>query len=50
METWEKLISEKLMRSNQMGLDLADAKGHDDFMPSQLVIPKGKAVLVENKG
>ena len=37
----------KIDASNQMGLDLTDKNGHDDFMPTQLVIPKGKPVLLK---
>lgn len=40
----------KIDAVNQMGLDLSDRKGHDDFMPTQLVIPKGKPVLLKIRG
>ena len=45
-----KVDVRKIDASNQMGLDLSDGKGHDDFMPSQLVIPKGRAVLLKIRG
>ena len=45
-----KVDFRKIDASNQMGLDLSDRKGHDDFMPSQLVIPKDKAVLLKIRG
>ena len=35
---------------NQVGLDLADKNGHDDFLPTQLVIPKDKPVLLKIRG
>ena len=35
---------------NQMGIDLGDQAAHDDFMPTQLVIPKGKPVLLKIRG
>ncbi len=40
----------KIDAINQMGLDLTDRRGHDDFMPTQLVIPKGKPVLLKIRG
>lgn len=40
----------KIDAINQMGLDLSDRRGHDDFMPTQLVIPKGKPVLLKIRG
>ncbi len=40
----------KIDAVNQMGLDLTDRRGHDDFMPTQLVIPKGKPVLLKIRG
>lgn len=45
-----KVDFRKIDAVNQMGLDLSDGKGHDDFMPSQLVIPKDKAVLLKIRG
>jgi len=40
----------KIDAINSMGIDLDDQRGHDDFMPTQLVIPKGKPVLLNIKG
>lgn len=35
---------------NPVGIDLNDQNAFDDFMPTQLVIPKGKAVLLKIRG
>ena len=35
---------------NAVGIDLKDQQGHDDFMATQLVIPKGKAVHLMIRG
>lgn len=40
----------KIDAINSMGIDLDDQTGHDDFMPTQLVIPKGKPVLLKIRG
>jgi len=40
----------KIDAVNSMGIDLEDQSGHDDFMPTQLVIPKGKPVLLKIRG
>lgn len=40
----------KIDASNQMGLDLDSQASFDDFMPTQLVIPKGKPVLLKIRG
>lgn len=40
----------KIDAVNSMGIDLEDQNGHDDFMPTQLVIPKGKPVLLQIRG
>ncbi len=40
----------KIDAVNQMGLDLADKRTHDDFMPTQLVIPKDRPVLLKIRG
>uniref|UniRef100_UPI0032ECF9DD cytochrome c oxidase subunit II n=1 Tax=Ekhidna sp. TaxID=2608089 RepID=UPI0032ECF9DD len=40
----------KIDAINSMGIDLADQKGHDDFMPTQLVLPKGKPVHLKIRG
>lgn len=40
----------KIDAVNQVGLDLEDKNGHDDFLPTQLVIPKGKPVLLKIRG
>lgn len=40
----------KIDAINQMGLDFSDQTAHDDFMPTQLVIPKGKPVLLKIRG
>lgn len=45
-----KVDFRKIDASNQMGLDLSDGQTHDDFMPTQLVIPKGKPVLLKIRG
>ncbi len=37
----------KIDATNQMGIDFSDKNGHDDFIPTQLVIPKGKPVLLK---
>lgn len=40
----------KIDAVNSMGIDLNDQNGHDDFMPTQLVLPKGKPVLLKIRG
>ena len=40
----------KIDAINSMGIDLEDQNGHDDFMPSQLVLPKGKPVHLKIRG
>ncbi|SNS78820.1 cytochrome c oxidase subunit 2 [Ekhidna lutea] len=40
----------KIDAVNSMGIDLEDQRGHDDFMPTQLVLPKGKPVLLKIRG
>ena len=40
----------KIDAINSMGIDLTDQAGHDDFMPTQMVIPKGKPVLLKIRG
>ncbi|GAB4251954.1 MAG: cytochrome c oxidase subunit II [Ekhidna sp.] len=40
----------KIDAINSMGIDLDDQRGHDDFMPTQLVIPKGRPVLLKIRG
>ena len=40
----------KIDAINQVGMDLSDKNGHDDFLPTQLVIPKGKPVLLKIRG
>lgn len=40
----------KIDAINSMGLDMSDQSAHDDFMPTQLVIPKGKPVLLKIRG
>lgn len=40
----------KIDAINSMGIDLEDQNGHDDFMPTQLVLPKGKPVLLKIRG
>ena len=40
----------KIDAINSMGIDLTDQSGHDDFMPTQLVLPKGKPVLLKIRG
>lgn len=40
----------KIDAVNSMGIDLEDQSAHDDFMPTQLVIPKGKPVLLKIRG
>ncbi|MEP0987239.1 cytochrome c oxidase subunit II [Ekhidna sp.] len=40
----------KIDAINSMGIDLEDQSGHDDFMPTQLVLPKGKPVLLKIRG
>lgn len=40
----------KIDAVNSMGIDLDDQKGHDDFMPTQLVLPKGKPVHLKIRG
>ncbi|MEP1094638.1 MAG: cytochrome c oxidase subunit II [Cyclobacteriaceae bacterium] len=45
-----KVDFRKIDAVNQMGLDLSDRKGHDDFMPTQLVIPKNKPVHLKIRG
>ncbi len=40
----------KIDAVNSVGIDLSDQNGHDDFMPSQLVLPKGKAVHLKIRG
>lgn len=35
---------------NAVGIDLKDQSGHDDFMATQLVIPKGKPVHLQIRG
>ena len=40
----------KIDAINSMGIDLEDQNGHDDFMPTQLVLPKGKPVHLKIRG
>ncbi len=40
----------KIDAINQVGIDLSDKNGHDDFIPTQLVIPKDKPVLLKIRG
>lgn len=40
----------KIDAVNSMGIDLDDQKSHDDFIPTQLVLPKGKPVLLKIRG
>lgn len=40
----------KIDAVNSMGIDLSDQNGHDDFMPTQLVLPKNKPVLLKIRG
>ena len=40
----------KIDAINSMGIDLEDQNGHDDFMPTQLVLPKDKPVLLKIRG
>lgn len=40
----------KIDAINSMGIDLSDQSGHDDFMPTQLVLPKDKPVLLKIRG
>ncbi len=40
----------KIDAINQVGMDLSDKSSHDDFLPTQLVIPKGKPVLLKIRG
>jgi len=40
----------KIDAINQVGIDLADKNGHDDFLPTQLVLPKDKPVLLKIRG
>lgn len=40
----------KIDAVNSMGIDLQDLKSHDDFTPTQLVLPKGKPVLLKIRG
>lgn len=40
----------KIDAVNSMGIDLNDQDAFDDFMPTQLVIPKGKPVLLKIRG
>ncbi len=40
----------KIDAVNSMGIDLEDQNGHDDFMPTQLVLPKDKPVLLKIRG
>jgi cytochrome c oxidase subunit 2 len=40
----------KIDAINSMGIDLEDQSGHDDFMPTQLVLPKDKPVLLKIRG
>ena len=35
---------------NALGIDLADQNGHDDFLATQLVIPKGRPVHLQIRG
>lgn len=37
----------KIDAINAMGIDMSDQKGHDDFIPTQLVVPKDKPVLLK---
>ncbi|MFK7953039.1 MAG: cytochrome c oxidase subunit II [Ekhidna sp.] len=40
----------KIDAINSMGVDLEDQRSHDDFIPTQLVLPKDKAVLLKIRG
>ena len=40
----------KIDAINQVGMDLDDKSSYDDFLPTQLVIPKGKPVLLKIRG
>lgn len=40
----------KIDAINSMGIDLNDQKSHDDFIPTQLVLPKNKPVLLKIRG
>ena len=40
----------KIDAINSMGIDLGDQKSHDDFIPTQLVLPKDKPVLLKIRG
>ncbi|MEO1255140.1 MAG: cytochrome c oxidase subunit II [Bacteroidota bacterium] len=40
----------KIDAVNSVGIDLEDQNGHDDFMPTQLVLPKGKPVHLQIRG
>ncbi len=40
----------KIDAINSMGINLEDQTGHDDFIPTQLVIPKNKPVLLKIRG
>ncbi|MEM6734775.1 MAG: cytochrome c oxidase subunit II [Bacteroidota bacterium] len=40
----------KIDAINALGIDLSDQNGHDDFLATQLVIPKGKPVHLQIRG
>ncbi|MEM6378015.1 MAG: cytochrome c oxidase subunit II [Bacteroidota bacterium] len=40
----------KIDAINSLGIDLEDQNGHDDFIPTQLVLPKGKPVHLQIRG
>ncbi|MEM9895580.1 MAG: cytochrome c oxidase subunit II [Bacteroidota bacterium] len=40
----------KIDAINQAGIDFEDQYAHDDFIPTQLVLPKGKPVLLKIRG